>query len=80
MINYHGISLQSVNITGFILDIHRVSLCFLQPFSIDSPGCPCRDPVIPSPCTFHGINIGSVVLSSIGSKKGERIVKYYLFN
>ena len=32
--NYHGVSLQSVNITGFIHNIHRVSLWFLQPFSI----------------------------------------------
>ena len=59
--NYHGVSPQSANITGFIHNIHRVSLWFLQPFSIDSSGFPCRDPVIPSPHSFHGVKICSVV-------------------
>ena len=47
--SYHcpGVSPQSVNITGFIHNIHRVSLWFLHPFSIDSAGFLCRDPVIP---------------------------------
>ena len=52
-----GFPLQSVNITGFIHIIHRVSLQFLQPFSIDSVSFPCRDPVIPSPRSFHGVRI-----------------------
>ena len=45
--HYPGVSPQSVNITGFIHNIHRVSLWFLHPFSIDSAGFLCRDPVIP---------------------------------
>ena len=52
--DYHGVSLQSVNIKGFIHNIHRVSLRFLQPFSIDSAGFPCRDSVIPNPVVFMG--------------------------
>ena len=57
--NYHGVSPQSVNITGFIHNIHRVSLWFLQPFFIDCAGFPCRDPVIPSTRSFHGVKICS---------------------
>ena len=59
---YYGVSPQSVNITGFVHNIHRVFLWFLQPFSIDSAGFPCRDPVIPSPCSFHGVKICSAIL------------------
>ena len=62
--NYHGVSPQSVNITGFIHNIHRVSLWFLQPFSIDSAGFPCRDPIIPSPHSFHGVKICSVLIKT----------------
>ena len=36
---------------------------FLQPFSIDSADFPCRDPGIPSPCSFHGVKICSVLLN-----------------
>ena len=39
---------------------HGVSLQFLQPFSIDSGGFPCRDLAIPSPRGFHGVKICSV--------------------
>ena len=39
---------------------HGVSPQFLQPFSMDRAGFPCRDPEIPSPHTFHGIKICSV--------------------
>ena len=39
--------------------IHGVSPQFLQPFSIDSAGFPCRDPVIPTPGIFHGVKICS---------------------
>ena len=39
--NYHGVSQQSVNITGFIHNINKVSLWFLQPFSVDSADFPC---------------------------------------
>ena len=59
--NYR-VSPQSVSITGFIHNILRVSLWFLQHFSIDSIGFPCRDPVIPSPCSFHGVKICSAIL------------------
>ena len=45
--NYHGVSPQSVNITGFTHNIHRVSLWFWQPFSIDRAGKTCRHPVMP---------------------------------
>ena len=30
---------------------------FLQPFSGNSAGFPCKDPAIPSPCSFHGVKI-----------------------
>ena len=56
--NYHGVSPQSVNITGVIHNKHRVSFKF---FSIDSAGFPFRDPLIPSPCSFHGVQICSVL-------------------
>ena len=36
---------------------------FLQPFSIDSAGFPWRDAVIPSPRSFHGVKICSVLFS-----------------
>ena len=62
--SYTLVSPQSLNITGFIHNTHRVSLWFLQPFSTDSAGFPCRDPAIPSPCSFHGVKICSVFLST----------------
>ena len=40
---------------------HGVSSQFLQPFSIDSADFLCRDPAIPSPRSFHGIKICSVL-------------------
>ena len=73
--NYHGVSPQSVNITGFIHNIHRVSLRFLQPSSINSAGLPCRDPAIPSPRSFHGVKICSAVLSC---KKGHCALYWFL--
>ena len=39
---------------------YSAALQFLQPFSIDSEGFPCRDPAIPSPRSFHGVKICSV--------------------
>ena len=41
-----------------------IPLQFLQPFSIDSAGFPCRDPAIPSPHSFHGVKICIVALAS----------------
>ena len=38
---------------------HGVSPQFLQPFSIDSAGFPCRDPVIPSARIFYWVKICS---------------------
>ena len=38
----YRISPQSVNITGFIHNINRVSLWFLQPFDIESADFPCK--------------------------------------
>ena len=35
-----------------------------KPFSIDSADFPCRDPAIPSPRGFHGVEICSVVPST----------------
>ena len=55
--NYHGVSPQSVNMTGLIHNIHRDSMWFLKPFSIYSAGFPYRDHVIPSPCSFHWVKI-----------------------
>ena len=57
--NYHGV------ITWFIHNKHSVSFWFLQPFYIDSVGFPCRDPVIPSHLSFHGVNICSVQAFSL---------------
>ena len=58
--NHHGVSPQSINITGFIHNIYKVSLWLLQTFSIDNTGFTCRYSVIPSPCSFHGVKICSV--------------------
>ena len=44
---------------------HEVSPQFLQPFSIDSADFSYRDPTIPSPCSFHGVKICSVLLDII---------------
>ena len=33
---------------------------FYKPFSIDSAEFPCRDPAIPSPCSFHVVKICNV--------------------
>ena len=53
---------------------HWVSLQFLQPFSIDSAGFPCRDPAIPSPCSFHGVKICSVALQIWAGHISDEIV------
>ena len=58
--NYHDVFLQTVNFTVFIHNIHMVSLCFLQLFFIDGTGFHYRDPIIPSPRSFHGVKICSV--------------------
>ena len=79
--NYHGGSPQSVNITGFIHNIHRISLWFLQPFFVTNAGFPCRDPAIPSPRSFavcwHFIAVMGVVdnlgLYSAGFKETKVI-------
>ena len=44
--------------------ISGVSLWFLLPFSIDSAGFPCRDPVVSSPRSFHGVKICSVLCNA----------------
>ena len=50
--SYNKISPQFVNITGFIHNLHWVSLGFLQLFSIISAGFPC-----PRPRSFYGVKI-----------------------
>ena len=66
----HGVSPQSVNITG-LYNTHRVSLWFSQPFFIDSAGFPCGDPEISSPCSFHGVKICSVEL--VDERKNQKV-------
>ena len=89
--NLHYLWKRAVRIAGkpcnnySINNYYRVSLQFLQPFSIDSADFPCRDPAISSPCSFYGENIGSVVLthSLIGqfsvetSSKLEQIGQFF---
>ena len=64
--NLHYLWKRAVRIAGKPHDNYRscnypgVSPQFLQPFSIDSADFPCRDPAIPSPCSFHGAKICSV--------------------
>ena len=48
------------NLKTATCNYHGVSPQFLQPFSVDSADFPCRDPTIPSPCSFHGVKIWSV--------------------
>ena len=50
-----------IALIGNLSHIHRVSLRFLQLFSINSTGKPCRHPVMPCARTFHGVKICSAV-------------------
>ena len=58
---------RALRIAGKLRDNYRfcnyyeVSPQFLQPFYIDNADFPCRDPTIPSPCSFHGVEICSVL-------------------
>ena len=68
MENLHYLWKRNVRIAGKPRDnyrscnYHGVSPQFLQPFSIDNAGFPCRDPAIPSPRSFYGVKICSAVL------------------
>ena len=69
--NLHYLWKRAVRISGKPHDnyrtynYHGVSPQFLQPFSIDSADFPYRDPAIPSPRSFHGVKICSVVICPI---------------
>ena len=52
---------------------HGAFLQFLQPFSIDSADFPCRDPAIPSPCSFNGVNICSVLWPLVKSDQNWKV-------
>ena len=56
---------------NFIHNIHMIFLRFLQPFSKDCSGFPCKDPAIPCPCSFHGVKNCSVELGKIMKNFGK---------